>query len=78
MEAFPGTRFVTGVFLVVKTSPFLDSLADYPPWLVAAVLTVAAAVAIWLLAKLVKWVLWLLLIAVVAGGCVTALWLLLQ
>lgn len=68
--------FVTGVFLVVQVSPWLDSLAEYPRWLVVAVFTVVAAVAIWILAKLIKWTLWLLLIAVVIGGTATALWLL--
>jgi hypothetical protein len=69
---------VTGVFLVVQTSSWLDSFGDYPRWLVVAGLTLVAAAAIWILAKAIKWTLWLLLIAVLLVGGATALWLLFQ
>jgi hypothetical protein len=67
---------VTAVFLVVQTSSWLDSLGDYPRWLVVAGVTIVVAIAIWILAKVIKWTLWLLLIAVLLVGTGAALWLL--
>ncbi|HYP16990.1 MAG TPA: hypothetical protein VEQ65_07235 [Opitutus sp.] len=58
------------------SSTFLDSLAGYPEWLVVALLTVAAAVAIWIIAKLLKWSLYLLMVLVVIGGSALTVWLL--
>lgn len=55
-------------------SAFLDSLSQYPRWFVIACATLAAVVAIWLLAKLLKFALWLILIAVVVGGAALVLW----
>lgn len=55
-----------------------NSLGDYPPWFVALCLTLAAAIAIWIFAKLVKWALWLLLIVVIVGGGATVLGLLMR
>jgi hypothetical protein len=54
----------------------LDSLADYPRWLVVACVTIVLAAAIWVVMKLLKWALWLLLFAVLAIGLGTAVWLL--
>lgn len=54
----------------------LDSLADYPRWLVVACVTIVLAAAIWVVMKLLKWTLWLLLFAVLAIGLSTAVWLL--
>ena len=52
---------------------FFDSLADYPQWFVAACVTVVAAAMIWVLVKLLKWALWVALIAVlVVGGVMVA------
>ena len=52
---------------------FFDSLADYPQWFVVACVTVVAAVMIWVLVKLLKWALWVALIAVlVVGGVMVA------
>lgn len=62
--------------VVQKIPPtFYDSLADYPSWFVAACLTIVVAGAIWVLIKLLKWALWLALIAVlmVGGATVAAL-----
>jgi hypothetical protein len=56
--------------------PMLDSLADYPRWLVVACVTIVLAAAIWVVMKLLKWALWLLLFAVLAIGLGTAVWLL--
>lgn len=52
-----------------------DSLAGYPRWLVLACVTVLAAAALWLLAKVLKWSLYLLaiLVLVAGGGLVLAL-----
>ena len=56
---------------------FFDSLADYPDWFVALCVTVVVAVAIWVLVKLLKWALWLALIAVVVAGALVVIGLLL-
>ena len=64
------------VFAVVKTAPLTDPFAGYPEWLVVLAVTVAAAIVIWILAKLLKWALWLLLVAVLLVGGTAALWLL--
>jgi len=55
----------------------LDSFSAYPRWLVVAVGTLVVAVLLWLLAKILKWSLYLLLILVlVSGGAwAVALWL---
>lgn len=52
-----------------------DSLAGYPPWFVAACVTVVAVVAIWIAAKLLKWSLYLLMALVVIAGIAATLWL---
>ncbi|MEO7415357.1 MAG: hypothetical protein ABIZ81_18585 [Opitutaceae bacterium] len=65
------------VLLTVYVSP-ADPFWGYPPWLAVLGLTLAVALAVWILGKLLKWALWLLLIAILAGGFTTALWLLLQ
>ena len=54
----------------------LDSLADYPRWVVVACATIVLAAAIWVVIKLLKWTLWLLLLSVVIIGLGTAAWLL--
>jgi hypothetical protein len=54
----------------------LDSLAAYPPWLVAACATVVLAVGLWAVIKVVKWVLYLLLALVILGGLGAVAWLL--
>jgi len=56
----------------------LDSLAAYPRWLVAACLTVVAAALIWVMAKVLKWTLYLLIGLVLIGGAATTIWLLLH
>lgn len=66
------------MLLVVHTSTLQDSLAGYPQWFVVACLTVVAALAIWILGKLLKWAVILLLIAVLLVGGGWALWLLFQ
>ena len=56
--------------------PWLESLASYPHWFVAACLTLVAAAAIWVLAKVLKWGLYLLIALVLAGGLGVTVWLL--
>lgn len=56
----------------------MESLKDYPEWFVVACVTIAAAVAIWVLVKLLKWALWALLIGVLVVGGATVVRLLLQ
>jgi hypothetical protein len=61
---------------VTKTYTF--DLSAYPQWLLVLVGTLLAVVAIWIVMKLLKWTLWLLLFAVFIGGILWAMWLLLQ
>lgn len=58
--------------------PLFDSLKEYPRWFVVACVTVVAAVGIWLLIKVVKVALYLLLGAVILGGIAAVGWLLLH
>ncbi|MCX6955984.1 MAG: hypothetical protein NTV51_27925 [Verrucomicrobia bacterium] len=62
----------------IPASPGVDSLADYPRWLVVACVTIVLAAAIWVVMKLLKWTLWLLLFAVLVLGLGTAGWMLLR
>ena len=55
--------------------PFLDSLGEYPRWFVVACLAVVAAVGLWIVAKILKWTLYLLIAAILIGGIATAVWL---
>ena len=68
------------MFLALLSKPsaptFLDSLADYPRWVVVACTTIVLAAAIWVVMKLLKWTLGLLLLSVVIIGLGTAAWLL--
>jgi len=61
--------------LPVPPSTLLESLAGYPRWFVAACLTVVAAVVLWILAKLLKWGLQVLLVLVVIAGAAATVWL---
>ena len=71
-------RGVTTAGMATSPTTLLDSLAGYPPWFVAACLTIVAAVAIWVIAKLLKWSLYLLVGLVLIGGAVATAWLLLR
>lgn len=57
------------------TTTLFDSLAGYPQWLVMACLTIVAAVVIWLLAKLLKWSLYALMVLVLIAGLAATVWL---
>ena len=80
MEPRGAAGLVEGVLLAVltKSSTLVDSLDAQPRWLVIAGATVAVAAAIWLVAKLLKWTLQVLLVAVLVGGVALAAWLLLK
>ncbi|ACB73344.1 hypothetical protein [Opitutus terrae] len=58
--------------------PVVDFLAGYPDWVVAAVLTVVAVLVLWILAKVLKWSLYLLMALVLIGGAIGTVWLLLE
>ena len=62
----------------VVTHTYFVDLSAYPRWLVVLVGTLLAALAIWILMKLLKWALWLLFFAVLIGGLWWAGWLLLH
>ena len=70
------------VLALIKTAQqaptVMESLKDYPEWFVVAWVTIVAAVAIWVLVKLLKWALWALLIGVLVVGGATIAWLLLR
>jgi len=61
--------------LPVLPTNLFDSLAGYPPWLVAGCSTVVIAALIWIAAKLLKWSLYLLMWLVVIGGAAATIWL---
>ena len=70
------------MFLALLSKPsaptILDSLADYPRWVVVVCVTIVLAAAIWVVMKLLKWTLWMLLFAVLIIGLGTAAWLMLR
>jgi hypothetical protein len=55
----------------------LDSLAGYPRWFVAACLVLAGSLVLWLVFKLVKLAMWLLVVGIVVAGLAAAAWVLL-
>jgi hypothetical protein len=60
------------------TRSFTMDLSAYPRWAVILAGAAVAAVALWLLMKVLKWTLWLLIGAVVLGGLGWAAWELLR
>jgi len=52
--------------------------ADYPDWLVVAVGTLVASAALWILIKVLRWALWLLVFGVLFCGLAAAVWLFFQ
>lgn len=55
--------------------PILDQAAGYPPWLVVGCGAIVLAAALYVLAKIVKWSLYLLVAAVLIVGLGAAVWL---
>ncbi len=64
--------------LAPPTWGVLNSLAQYPHWFVVACATVAAALVLWLLIKLIKAALWMLFFGIVIVGAVAAVWMFLR
>jgi hypothetical protein len=69
--------------LALDTSSFLPpdlarTIAGYPDWLVVAVGILAAIVLLWILGKLLKWTLYLILIGAAVGGIGFAIWMVLN
>jgi hypothetical protein len=54
----------------------LDSLAEYPRWLVVACAALAAAVLLWFLMKLLKAAVWIMIFGILLVGGAAAIWLL--
>ena len=93
MKQGRGTRAVQLIFLglvqwrrlrdevqfadIARRSFFVD-LSAYPEWLVVLVGTLAAALIIWIMIKLLKWALWLLFLAVLIGGVLWSMYLLIN
>ena len=46
--------------------------AAWPPWLVVSAAVALAGIALWLLAKALRWILWLVLLAVLIACAVVA------
>ena len=61
-----------------RLTSMFNSLADYPRWLVVACLAIVGALAIYVVAKLLKWSLYLLMVVMLVGGLGLAVWLLLR
>ncbi len=59
----------------IPSNVFLDSLAGYPRWFVAACATVVLAVLLWIAAKVIKWSLYVLIALVVIAGVTATAWL---
>ena len=74
----PGSPGALTSIIGMDSSSILDSLAAYPRWFVAACLTVALATLIWVAAILFKWAIRGLIAAVLVGGVVVVIWLLVK
>ena len=64
------------LFAELVTKSYFVDLSAYPKWMVVFVGTLAAALIIWIMMKLLKWALWLLFFAVLVGGMLWAAYLL--
>ena len=62
----------------VAARSFTFDLSAYPRWAVILAGAAVAAVALWLLMKVLKWTLWLLIGIVLLGGLAWAAWELLR
>ena len=79
LERPPRSGFVGGMFLAAtyESVTFID-LSSYPRWLVVLVATLAVALILWIMMKVLKLALWLVLFAVLLGGLGWAGWLLIH
>ena len=58
----------------VVTKTYSVDLSAHPRWIVILVGTLVAVLALWVVMKLLKWTLWLLLLGVLIGGLAWAGW----
>lgn len=62
-----------------STAPtMLESLGDYPRWLVVVCVTIVLAAVIWIGLKLLKVALWMMLVGVLIVGLSMAAWMVFQ
>jgi hypothetical protein len=79
LESAAARPLVGGVLLAeTVTQTYFIDLSAYPRWLVVLVATCVVVVALWILMKVLKWTLWLLIIGVFLGGLAWAGWELMQ
>ncbi|MDO8631877.1 MAG: hypothetical protein Q7R41_15425 [Phycisphaerales bacterium] len=72
-------RLRDGVLFALLTEKVtVIDLSAYPDWVIVLATTLVAALAIWLLMKVLKLALWLLFFAVLVGGLAWVGWLLLK
>lgn len=53
---------------------YVLDLSAYPRWLIVLAGTLAAVVVLWILMKVLKWALWVLIIVVFLGGLAWSGW----
>jgi uncharacterized membrane protein YhdT len=58
----------------MPTSGMSDSLAEYPHWFVMACSLLVAIAVLWVILKLLKVALWMLVFVVVATGVLSVVW----
>jgi hypothetical protein len=61
----------------MPTFGMLDSLAEYPHWFIVACSVLVAIAVLWVILRLIKAVLWIVLFVVIATGVLSAVWYLL-
>jgi hypothetical protein len=66
------------LFADVMTTSWFADLSAHPKWLVVLVGTLAVALVIWIMIKLLKWALWLLFFGVLVGGILWSMYLFLN
>ena len=62
----------------MPTSGMFESLAEYPHWFVVACAALAAGAALWLVLKLLKAAVWILVVGVLLAAGLAAIWLVLR
>jgi hypothetical protein len=59
----------------INAQTLLHSLSAYPPWLVAGCAVVAGIFALWLVGKLLKWSLMVIVAGILVLGAAALVWL---
>ena len=62
----------------INTQTLLHSAAAYPPWLVAGCAVIVGAFALWLVGKLLKWTIMVIVAAILILGGAALVWLVLR